>query len=175
MNKKAIESLYANTIALFVIILILLGLWFFVMYMDFTHQGTTKGYVISTQSATANKIQLINFLRTEIEFDINNDGINEKLTNADFIALSYQNKALEKEIEKKIDEFFTKFYGDTWKITIEHKNQKKEIGSTNWIIIMVDTSEAEQKIPSLDGEEIKIHLLTLPKNTKESVKGVYYA
>lgn len=88
MNKKGLfGETFVEIASLFAIILVLITFWYILAYAPNLKAGQEISQIIGSEE----KLTLLNLLRSNINFDINNDGILESVNLADVIVYSYEN------------------------------------------------------------------------------------
>lgn len=149
MNKKS-QTGAVEIAALFVLALALGGFLLLLTSVDISHKTVDK--IISAKNQNSAELFLLNTLKTQVEADINSDGINEEFTIADLIAYSENNNEVELALTPILESHLNLFY-EKWILTIEYplrtiklnKEDPKKYSSTI-------------EIPSLSSQNIKITL-----------------
>ena len=122
MNKKGLESLMLDPYG-FITLAILLVIFLLLMYLA----GTVNANKSNVDNViNPSEILLLNYLRSDVEVDLNNDKIVESVNMADLIVMSFDNEDYNKKLKEATKNILSKAkpYGEWgWRIIIKNDDK----------------------------------------------------
>ncbi|MBS3149260.1 hypothetical protein J4455_01015 [Candidatus Woesearchaeota archaeon] len=163
MNKKGVESIFWDSIGLIVLILVLFLFW---ITTDFIGKMADQRYYIGeSEIVNPGNIILLNYLRTDVEIDLDNDGNLDKINMADLISLSYDNNNYKELLNKETKKILESLKPYTWNMEIRKENEDMILEvKTEERIGLYDQFNSYIEIPTYNNKLIKIRLYLESQN-----------
>ena len=157
MNKRGIESILWDSLGFIVLILILFLFW---MTVDFIGKlADQRSFIEEKDIIIPGDVILLNFLRTNIELDLDNDNSLDKIEIVDLILLSYDNDKYKEILGKETKKILESLRPYTWNIEIKKDNGEMILeGKTEERIGLYDQFNSFIDIPTYDNKLVKIRL-----------------
>lgn len=152
MNKRGIESILWDSLGFIVLILILFLFW---ITVDFIGKlADQRSFIEENDIINPGDIILLNYLRTNVEIDLDNDNNLDKIDIANLILLSNDNDKYKEVLEKETKKILESLRPYTWNMEIKKENgemilevkTEERIGLYDQFNSFIDISDYDNKL-----------------------------
>lgn len=157
MNKRGIESILWDSIGFIVLVLVLFLFW---ITIDFIGKSADqKSFIEEKDIVNPGNLILLNYLRTEVEVDLDDDKILDRINVADLITLNYDNGKFKETLKSETTKILGSLKPYYWNMEIRKENNDMILEvKTQETIGLYDQFNSYMDIPTYDNKLIKIRL-----------------